>query len=407
MSRILTGLWGAILEAWSELRIHKTRVLLSLIGVAVAVAALTAVVALGQIAYQAQVESAERSSGRPAMVAIYAYTESGEPVSGEAMETAFDTAVERYAVEYSSRNGYFDGRVQFPTGVEQVGGQLVDVDFGTMHRVELAQGEWFTDRDENRLAPAVIVNEAMWEKLGSPALATHPTVKVLGDTETTAVIVAITPSSQFDTYPQMIMLYSAWQRATTPALVASQQPSYEMWVPPEMSEELLPLLKRDMAGALGSDVIVDATRQDYLAWEGFEQSMQILQLLIGGGSVLVLVLGALGLVNISLVTVRQRIREIGIRRSFGATAGRVFFAVMMESIVATAVAGVVGVIVAVLIVKSPLVQDAVSQGVVDAPPFPAEAAIIGILAAVGVGALAGLLPALVAVRVKVIDAIRY
>lgn len=133
----------------------------------------------------------------------------------------------------------------------------------------------------------------------------------------------------------------------------------------------------------------------------------VLRLLIGGGSVLVLLLGALGLVNISLVTVRQRIREIGIRRSFGATAGRVFFAVMMESIVATAVAGVIGVIAAVLIVKSPLVQDVVNQGLVDAPAFPAEAALTGILAAIAVGALAGLLPALVAVRVKVIDAIRY
>jgi putative ABC transport system permease protein len=41
------------------------------------------------------------------------------------------------------------------------------------------------------------------------------------------------------------------------------------------------------------------------------------------------------------------------------------------------------------------------------PPFPAEAALIGLGAATLVGALAGLLPALVAVRVKVIDAIRY
>lgn len=407
MSRVLTGLWGAILEAWSELRIHKTRVLLSLIGVAVAVAALTAVVALGQIAYQAQVESAERSSGRPAMLAIYAYKENGEPVSPAGLNEAFNTAVERYAIDFSSRNSYFDGRVQFPDGVQSVGGQTVDVDFGTMHRVELAQGEWFTERDENRLAPAVIVNEAFWKMIGSPDLATHPTVKLLGEKPVTVVIVAVTPSSQWDTYPSMIMLYSAWERFADPALVAQQAPTYEMWVPPELSDQLTELIKRDMAGLIGGGTVLDVQRQDYMAWEGWDQSMIILQLLIGGGSVLVLLLGALGLVNISLVTVRQRIREIGIRRSFGATAGRVFFAVMMESIVATAVAGVVGVIVAVLIVKSPLVQEAVSQGVTDAPPFPVEAAVIGIAAAVGVGALAGLLPALVAVRVKVIDAIRF
>jgi len=53
------------------------------------------------------------------------------------------------------------------------------------------------------------------------------------------------------------------------------------------------------------------------------------------------------------------------------------------------------------------VQELVAQGATDLPPFPLEAALIGLGAATAVGALAGLLPALVAVRVKVIDAIRY
>ncbi|MET0854000.1 MAG: ABC transporter permease, partial [Microterricola sp.] len=45
--------------------------------------------------------------------------------------------------------------------------------------------------------------------------------------------------------------------------------------------------------------------------------------------------------------------------------------------------------------------------ITDFPPFPAEAALLGMVCATVVGALAGLMPALVAVRVKVIDAIRY
>ena len=45
--RAVSGLVGAVVEAWAELRIHRTRVLLSLVGVAVAVAALTSVVGLG------------------------------------------------------------------------------------------------------------------------------------------------------------------------------------------------------------------------------------------------------------------------------------------------------------------------------------------------------------------------
>ena len=96
---------------------------------------------------------------------------------------------------------------------------------------------------------------------------------------------------------------------------------------------------------------------------------------------LILLLGALGLLNISLVTVKHRIREIGIRRSFGATGGRVFFSVMMESVVATFVAGVVGVMLAILLVKNAVTETFVAAGVQDMPPFPVEAALIGLGAA--------------------------
>ena len=409
MSGILTNLWGAILEAWTELRIHKLRVLLSLIGVAVAVTALTGVVALGQIAEQAGREQNERYGGRPALIGMSAYTIDGSAVDVGAIDKAFNDTVDRYSVTYASHNGYLNARVQLPgAGVVDVQGQAVDADFGTMHRVTLLEGEWFTDADDDRLAPAVIINEWFWKQLGSPALSTHPTTVLLGENDVQAVIVGVTPSSQYETYASIFILYSAYERITSPSVQASQPPSYELWVPPDMAEQLIPLVQRDVGGALGEDYQLSVQRQDYEAFIGEgEDPLLVLKLMVAGGAALVLLLGALGLVNISLVTVRQRIREIGIRRSFGATAGRVFFAVMMESIVATFVAGLVGVIVAVLIVQSPLVQEQVGQGVVDLPPFPAQAALLGIVASVAVGAIAGLLPALVAVRVRVIDAIRY
>ena len=409
MSSILTNLWGAILEAWTELRIHKLRVLLSLIGVAVAVTALTTVVALGQIAEQAGKEQNERQGGRPALIGVGAYTMDGSPVDLDAMEKAFDDTVDRYSITYSSHNGYLNARVQLPgAGVVDVQGQAVDADFGTMHRVKMLVGEWFNDTDDNRLAPAVIINEYFWKQLGSPDLATHPTTVLLGENDVEAVIVGVTPSSVWEEWPSMFILYSAYERITSPAVLASSPPSYELWVPPAMAEDLIALVTRDITGALGEDYQLNVQRQDYEAFIGEgEDPLMVLKLMVAGGAALVLLLGALGLVNISLVTVRQRIREIGIRRSFGATAGRVFFAVMMESIVATFVAGVVGVVVAVLVVQSPIVQEQVGQGVVDLPPFPAQAALLGIVASVVVGAIAGLLPALVAVRVRVIDAIRY
>jgi putative ABC transport system permease protein len=401
------GLVGAVVEAWAELRIHKTRVLLSLIGVAVAVTAITAVVGVGAIAQQALTETSERQSGRPALISVSAYNEqTGATPTSEEMSEAFGSTAERYSIDYVTRVAYTNLRVQFVDGVQDVQTQAVDVPYATMHRLTIDNGAWFTDVDEQRLAPALIVNENFWQKLGSPDLRTHPVVDLLGDGTTTAVITGILPVQPYDDYPRMMVLFSAFERVGSLDPNAGGSVNYELWVPPEISDELTPLLQRDVQGSLGEGFTAQAYRQDYLAYESGDPLLPF-KLVIGGVAVLVLFLGALGLVNISLVTVRQRIREIGIRRSFGATAGRVFFAVMMESVVATLAAGVVGVTLAILIVQNPWVREQVGQGVEDLPAFPVEAALIGLAASAGVGALAGLLPALVAVRVKVIDAIRY
>lgn len=404
----MTGFIGALVEAWAEIRIHRTRVLLSLIGVAVAVAALTSVVGLGAITQQATTESYERQSGRPATLFVSAYNvATGQTPDAKTFSTAFTEVTERYSVDWTTRSTYTQVSVDFVDGVTPVDTTLVDVGYGTMHRVQLVQGSWFVDGDDQRLAPALVVNETVWKKLGSPDLRTHPTVTLRGSSDVTAVIVGVAPDMPYaQDYPTMFMLYDSFVGIATPQQVQQMYPQFEAWVPVDISQELTELIKRDIAGELGKGWQVDVSRQDYLVYQGDDPLLPI-KLLVGGVAVLVLLLGALGLVNISLVTVRQRIREIGIRRSFGATAGRVFFAVMMESVVAAAAAGVVGVFIAVVVVKNPTVVEFIAPGISDIPAFPLEAALIGLGSATFVGALAGLLPALVAVRVKVIDAIRY
>ncbi|WP_150306680.1 ABC transporter permease [Planctomonas psychrotolerans] len=406
MNRVLPALVGAIAEAWAELRIHRTRVLLSLIGVAVAVCALTTVVGLGAVAEQSQRETTERNSGRPATLSLNAY----DPVSGATptvaqLRDAYSTALERYDIQYSSFTAYTNLRVQFAGGVRDVQSIATDVDYGTMRRVQMLEGRWFGEDDRNRLAPAMIVNSSFLRELGLPGLTGNPTVLLPAAQDTTAVLIGVTPDQYDGEPPAAYILIDAYERVLGPGSLDQSFPSFETWVPPEIADQLTERLRGDLAAALPGDMQVDVNRQDYAQFG--EDPFLPLKLLVGGVAALVLLLGALGLVNISLVTVRQRIREIGVRRSFGATAGRVFFAVMMESIVATFAAGVIGVLAAVAIVKSPWVTDFLGQGVTELPPFPVSAAILGLGASLAVGALAGLLPALVAVRVKVIDAIRY
>ena len=409
MKRAVSNLVGAVIEAWQEVRIHKTRVMLSLIGVAVAVCAITTVVGLGAVAQQATVESSERSGGRAASLFLSASMNDGSTPPG--MPEIWRTALERYQIDYASRVVNASQTVQFADGAVPVQTLGIDPPYGTMHRITLEEGTWFTEADTARLAPALLVNSIFYDRLGRPDLRTHPTTTLIGERTTTAVVTGVYPSLSWETEPAMYMLADALTAITPvvsdPNLQQFGPPSYELWVPVDVSEQLVTALQRDVQGALGADAFVQVNRQDFAAFQDGDPYLS-LKLTVGAIAGLVLLLGALGLVNIALVTLKQRIREIGIRRSFGATAGRVFFAVMMESVVATVVAGIIGVIGAVLIVKSPFVEDFISQGqVTDFPPFPVEAAILGLVCATVVGALAGLIPALVAVRVKVIDAIRY
>jgi len=404
---MFTGLVGAIVEAWSELRVHRTRVLLSLIGVAVAVAAITGVVAIGGVLEQSQTESSERYGGRPALLSVNVVdsTGTGTP-NATTLEAAEARLANRYGIRYISRVLQGQLSLSTPQGIIQSQALAVDPDYATMHRLRTASGRMPGSADEAHLAPSVVIDDNTWKLLGSPPLAGHPTVTLEGERPVTAVVVGLQRADCDQCY-SVTMLYDQYLRvAGTPSVDQGYVPTWEAWVPPKNAGALSERFTADLSAEFGSGWNVQVQRNDYQATQ-FGDPLLPLKLAVGGIAGLVLLLGALGLLNISLVTVRYRIREIGIRRSFGATAGRVFFSVMMESIVATVAAGFIGVVLAIVALKNPLSAALVSRAVQDVPPFPVSAAILGLVVSTAVGALAGLLPALVAVRVRPIDAIRY
>jgi len=398
----LSGMAAALVEAWTELRIHRARILLALVGVALSVAALTAVVALADMARAAMAQGSEAQSGRPATVSVSAYPNAGSPADTAALREAYDATVERYSVKHASL--FFPTVIpfQFPDGVVQIQTSVVDVDYGTMRRVKLDSGTWFTEADAERFAPAVIVNEAFHARLGYPDLDADPVVEIRnGSHPVDAVVTGVRPNLYPEESASAYLLTGAYDRLGTAD--NGSVPMLELWVPEDTAEALQHAITADLAAQFPG-MQPNVYRSDYAAWG---DPYAVMTLVVGGIAGMVMLLGAVGLLNISMVTVKHRVREIGIRRSFGATSGRIFFGVMLESVVATFAAGVLGVMAAVAVVKLPVVQQQVAFGVTELPPFPVEAALLGLGAATAVGALAGLIPALVAVRVKVIDAIRY
>lgn len=404
----MSGLIGALADAWAEIRVHKLRVLLSLIGIAVSVAALTAVVAFSEFQMQYQSEQSDRWGGRAATISVAVMSEDGSPVDNDQFDARFDRVSERFGFSHTTR--IVDGvmfNVQLPDGVSSVNARLVDPAYAQIHREQLLEGRSFRDSDTEALAPPVIITETLWERLGRTPLAQHPLLTFVGDAAGTYQIVGVTPKQGiWDEEIRVDVLFDSY-RSRVDSLPEGTQPRYEVWVGKEQASEIGPVLAMDLRAGLPEGQTVMINRTDWAATPGSEGAMATFELITGGIAVLILALGALSLINIQLVAMRQRVREIGVRRAFGATSGRVFFSVLLESLVATTVAGIIGIAIVVAVLRSEWLIRMMFFGIQDIPAFPMRAAITGLVASVIVGAIAGFIPALVALRVKVIDAIRF
>jgi hypothetical protein len=400
----MTGLLGTLAEAWDEVRVHKPRVLLSLVGVFLAVFAMTTVTALGLMVAQVQQEMGERAGGRAATVAVNAWDpNTGMSPDAEEWDAAVADLVERYGITAAAHIAFEETRFRMPGGTMAVQTRRVSPNYGPLHRVEPLEGRWLLESDRENLSPAIVVNEAFMAALGVPDLSTRPTVVIGGPDPVRATIVGVVREG----YGEELSVYrvdrsgGTWGETVDPAGAMFGGPrTLELWVPPDQAEEVMETVRHDLALEL------DAFRADP---QGAEDTIALLRLAIRGAGTVVLILGGLGVLNIGLVTVRQRIREIGVRRSFGATSGRIFAAVMLESVCATAMAGLFAVGAAIVLVRNLPLERLLNQGIsiADLPGFPVAAAVEGLVAATAVGALAGLLPAIIAVRAKVIDAIRF
>lgn len=125
--------------------------------------------------------------------------------------------------------------------------------------------------------------------------------------------------------------------------------------------------------------------------------------LVGLGTLLA---GAIGVSNIMMVTVRERTTEIGIRRAIGATPRNILSQIISESIVLTLVAGMSGILFAVLILQM-LEMGNTEDGIVSAH-FQVDfwTAILAAVVISLMGVLAGLAPAARAMAIKPVDAMR-
>jgi putative ABC transport system permease protein len=120
-------------------------------------------------------------------------------------------------------------------------------------------------------------------------------------------------------------------------------------------------------------------------------------------SAIALLVGGIGICNIMLASITERVREIGIRKAIGATTFSIFAQIIVESVVLASVGGVVGAAASYGLVA---VLQTIMAGE-NSPEITVTAMFMAVGASVAIGAVAGLIPAFKAAKLDPIQALRY
>ena len=137
---------------------------------------------------------------------------------------------------------------------------------------------------------------------------------------------------------------------------------------------------------------------------GFADGMTFLSLVVGLATIIA---GVIGIGNILLISVKERTKELGVRRALGATPGEVKIQIVLESIFLTLIAGILGIILGAIVLAT---INFFTQDLADFPytnpTVPTSLVLVALLIMTLLGTLVGLIPAQRAVSIKPIDALR-
>jgi putative ABC transport system permease protein len=401
-----TALFGS--AAWALLR-NKMRSLLTVLGITIGIAAVICVVAIGK-AGQTQVEQQLNNLGDN----LVWIEEGGRAVNGvrtgshgtRTLTMGDAIAIKNQIALIKSVSPNVDGSIQIVYGNQNWFSRFrgVSPEYFDIKRWPVVEGAVFSQDDVDRAADVCLIGRTVRENLFGAQAPIGQVIRFKGlPCRVIGVLQARGLSSSGQDQDDWVAL---------PYTTAQKKISGNAWLDDVLCSAVSPdavkLAGQEIASLLRDrhhirpeqDDDFNIRNPEDIIQAQLEASKTLTLLLIAIASIS-LVVGGIGIMNVMLVSVTERTREIGVRVSVGATEGAIQLQFLGESVMLSMIGGAAGVLLGV--VGSTLVSRTLGWSVQMAP----ESVLIAVLFSVAVGVFFGYYPARKASRLDPIEALRY
>lgn len=372
---------------------NKMRSFLTILGVVIGVVAIVVLVAIAQGTNASVVSSIESMGTNLLNVSIRA--KRNNPITIEGLNSLAEDVSIEYVAPYVSVSGtvkagvttYDDGSVMGTTpGYEKI------------RSYELARGRFLTQPDiDNRSYVAILGYEAATEMYGT-ANVVGETFSINGYTFTVVGVLEENGSDSTGSQDnQIIIPFSLAQRMSNSTNISS------FYVSAVSADEINFAQKvvEDYLGTLFSTTSQYSVYNQSEMLDTLNETTSTLTMMMGGIAAISLLVGGIGIMNIMLVSVSERTREIGIRKAIGATRSNILGQFLIEALVVSLMGGLLG--LGISFVALYFLEDPLGMTLSISPAVAGVA--IGF--SVFIGVVFGIYPANKASKLKPIDALHY
>jgi len=388
---------------------NKMRTLLTMLGIIIGVGAVIVMVAIGQGA-QSQIEEQIQNLGTNMLVITPGASSSGGVSMGRGSFNRLTVAdaemIARESVLLSGVSPVINSFTQIVggSGNWRSGIAGVGVDYQQIRAITMKFGTFFDQSDVRQMKKVCVLGNTVSQALFGDDDPVGQTVRLRNVPFT--IIGVMNPKGQTaegnDQDDVIVAPYTTVQTRLrgrsfiSQILVNTSNPDDI----PAAQAEIAVLMRESHGLAAWEDDDFTVRNQNELA-EAAQGTTQVMTLLLAAIASISLVVGGIGIMNIMLVSVTERTREIGIRMAIGARGGDVLTQFLVESIVMSVLGGALGVLVG--FVGSQILANVMGWGTKVSP----EVVSVAILFSAGVGIFFGFYPARKAAALNPIEALRY